>query len=101
MSTRSVDKMLKSVGKGTFIKYFDYFKKDIDNEQLFEIFDSNNETWNDNAKRTKASEGKRIFKFNLEINALKLVIKANPSKITGGEETIAKAQKILNQYIKL
>lgn len=101
MSSSSVNEMLNKVGKSTFIRYFDYFRKDIDNEQLFKMFDSNNETWNNNSKKIKASQGKRIFKSNLEIDALKLVVEANPSRIGGGEETIAKAKEILNQYIKL
>lgn len=92
-----MEKILRSVGIETFIKYFEIFQDNKDNHsnrEILDFFDDNKEQWTDNSKRTKASKGKKIFKENLEILALEYII--NSGRLD--EDILAKAE---NLYSKL
>ena len=97
---KSYKRYLDTVGIDTFIKYFEYFKHDTENQKMFEIFEHNNESWNKNAYSVKSSSGKRIFRLGIEVEALKYIANdANPNKI--GIEVKEQAVRILNDIENL
>lgn len=92
-----MEKILRSVGIETFIKYFEVFQDNKDshsNKEILEAFNDSGEQWTDNSKSTKASKGKKIFKENLEMLALEYTI--NSDRLD--EDILLKAE---NLYSKL
>lgn len=91
-----VKSIFEHVSIETFIRYFEVFKENKDerlNDNIYEAFDSNSETWERKSRNTRASKGKSIFRQNLEISALDYIVNhANKNKLT--EETIQKANKL-------
>jgi hypothetical protein len=72
-----VEKMIKTIGMATFVKYYEYFSSD--NYSVGEIKQKmkTDEKYTENSRNTKASMGKRIFKENLEQEALKLIAQSD------------------------
>lgn len=98
MNTVNILELLQKVGMETFVKYFDYYKQAPENQDLIKVFRMNGETWKESSAGTKAFKGKKIFELGEEVEALKLVIQANPLKVKGGMETIVVAKQLLNRY---
>lgn len=93
-----INRLVNSVGTGTFIKYFHSFLE-LDRQQLIELFDTNNETWTENSKGQKASNGKRIFNENLEQEVLEnIILRGNPNRIPNGLEILSKARELYIEY---
>ncbi len=91
---REIINQLQTIGKSTFIRYYNEFKQK-NKEQLLIAFDRNNENWSENSKNTKISAGIRIFEENLEKEALKITI----SSCKVDKNTIEKANEIFyNEY---
>ncbi|MDR1896989.1 MAG: hypothetical protein LBR10_09400 [Prevotellaceae bacterium] len=70
-------RILQSVGIETFVKYFNVFKEnqnESSNELIYEAFKANNEKWTQKVYCSKASKGKRIFRLELEIDALDYIV---------------------------
>ena len=42
---KSISSLLNNIGTETFIKYFDEFKAQLNNDDLIEVFDKNGENW--------------------------------------------------------
>lgn len=64
-------KCLYRIGKSCFIKYFEEFKKDLSNIEYQKIITEN---YTKNAKNTRSSNAKTIFRENLEIEALQNIV---------------------------
>jgi hypothetical protein len=95
MMQNKMRRRLQSVGKTTFVKYFDVFEANsmtTDNSSILNEFCKNKETWCEKSCATKASAGKAIFRQGLELDALK-DIACNSVKVP--EEIVTKAMKYL------
>ena len=68
-----VQELLKSVGLDTFINYYYDFQQNLFIEDLFSLFDKN-ENWTLNSKNTKAFAGKKIFQEELNFIALFYIV---------------------------
>lgn len=86
-----VQELLKSVGLDTFINYYYDFQQNLSIEDLFSLFDKN-ENWTLNSKNTKAFAGKKIFQEELNFIALFYIV--NLAKKVDSE-TKSKAKIIL------
>ena len=86
-----VQELLKSVGLNTFINYYYDFQQNLSIEDLFSLFDKN-ENWTLNSKNTKAFAGKKIFQEELNFIALFYIV--NLAKKVDSE-TKSKAKIIL------
>lgn len=80
----TVERLLNSVGKRTFVKYFYNFKNQSSNYCIMHF----QEDFTDKAKASKTSHAKTIFKENKETEALQLIIKS--SRVDEGTRLIAK-----------
>ena len=66
----TLEKVLNSVGKTLFIKYY-YFFRDKSRE---ECIDAMSEDYSDKSKRTRISHAKRIFREGKQREALEIII---------------------------
>lgn len=74
MDTKSLKRTLNSVGKSCFVKYYDDFKDtNISKEALIETI-SSNEDYDEGATLTRVNSARRIFKYDMENEALNLII---------------------------
>jgi len=65
-----MEELLNSIGKSTFVKYYDkFFLEQYSVQDIIQIMDLL-ENYTDNSLNTKASAGKRIFREHLEQEAL-------------------------------
>lgn len=81
-------RMLNSIGKSTFIKYYYNFK----NESSEFCIAAFTENYTDNAKSSRTSHAKRIFREGLQKSALNLII--NSTRID--DQTVILTKEILN-----
>ncbi|MEX1013586.1 MAG: HNH endonuclease signature motif containing protein, partial [Candidatus Paceibacterota bacterium] len=92
--TLNIDRLINSVGTETFIKYFTKFATS-DRDELIALFEENSEPWKESSKGQKASNGIRIFKENLEIEALEhIILKKKESKIPNGSWVKKRAKEL-------
>jgi len=86
-----LETLIKTIGMKTFVEYYDNFK----NNSLQEITHYMNlhENYAPNSIRTKVSVGKKIFKENMEIQALEIISKSERVE----EQIREKALKLLNK----
>jgi len=97
--TKHMKRLLQTVGKKTFIKYYYYFRDYTTYDEMIKVFKKNGETWNENSCSVKVSNGKAIFKKEYEIEALYFIINgANENKI--GMDTKIRAEKLYSELIK-
>lgn len=90
---KKINKNLDSVGKSTFVEFYDLFKNSTVQEIKKEFFKLN--LWNsNNSVNTKASVGKSIFKNENEKLALKIIISSNNTT----EYTVKKAISLFKKY---
>ena len=80
-------RILNSVGKSTFVKYYYYFR-DKSRDACIAAFD---EDYTDKAKSTRVGHAQRIFHENQNIAALKIIVAS--SRID--RVTLEKANEIL------
>ena len=95
MKNINLKKYLESIGKSTFIKYFECFQQNyntVSNDILFANFA--NEGWTQSSKNTKASIGKKIFKEGLEFDALEFIT----SSLGIDERTKIRAKELCQEY---
>lgn len=98
--TKHMKRLLQTVGKKTFIKYYYYFRDYTIYDEMIKVFKKNGETWNENSCRVKVSNGKAIFKKEYEIEALYFIINgANENKI--GMDTKIRAEKLYCELVKV
>ena len=96
--SKEIEVLLRSIGKTTFIncyhifkaKYLDQIKRPI-LEEMYSLGGAKS----DGSARTKASVGLRIFKSNLNIEALNSIVKSEKVE----QAVIEKAKKILMEEI--
>lgn len=80
---KPISRLLNSAGTTAFIKYFDEFKAQLNDEDLIEIFKKNGDKWS--SEKQIANNGKRIFRDNREIEALEhIILKFNPNRVQNG-----------------
>jgi len=92
-----IERLIRSVGITTFIKYFYDFEALKENAELIAKFDENNENWKEVSKKQKANNGKRIFREERAIEALEYIIfniQINSIKNADGEQVKKDAIKI-------
>ena len=95
----NIDRLLKSVGIETFIKYFNQFQT-LNSPELKMLFDKENENWKHTSKSTKASVGKRIFNEGREVEALEhIIFTKNEKLIPNINEVMQHAKLIYKNYI--
>jgi len=94
---KNIERLLNSIGKETFVKYFDAFRKQYDTQELIKVFRKGLENWSEDSCKTKANAGRKLFYSNLEKEALVLIIESNPNKIGGGIETINIAKRLISE----
>lgn len=82
-------RILNSVGKSIFVKYY-YAFKNKSREECIGMFE---ETYTDNAKSTRTGHAQRIFREGMNVEALKIIIKS--ARVD--EITRKKAREILNE----
>ena len=68
----TVERLLNSVGKRTFVKYYNNFK----NQSSSYCISHFQEDFTDKAKASKTSHAKTIFREGKEIEALQLIVKS-------------------------
>lgn len=88
----TLERLLNSVGKSTFVKYYYNFKNQT-SEYCLNHFE---EDYTDKAKATRVSHAKTIFKNGWEFEALRLIISSNRVDI----EIRQKAKQILLENSK-
>ncbi|MBR1680916.1 hypothetical protein IJ707_03900 [bacterium] len=76
-----LERTLHSVGKAIFVKYYYFFKDDThySNSDLIEIISEN---YTDKSKKSRTGHARMIFRNNLNIEALEIIIKSKVSEGT-------------------
>ena len=74
ISKLQLEVLIKAIGMKTFIEYYDNFKNDSPQEITHYI--NLHENYALNSIRTKVSGGKKIFKENMEMQALEIISKS-------------------------
>lgn len=67
-----LERVLNSVGKSTFVKYY-YAFKNKSREECILLFDEN---YTDNAKSTRTGHAQRIFRENKQLDALEIIVQS-------------------------
>ncbi len=80
-------RILNSVGKSTFVKYYHSFKNKSREECIMQF----EEDFTDKAKHTRTGHAQRIFREDMHIEALKIIV--DSARVD--EETRKKAKEIL------
>lgn len=80
---------LNSVGKSTFVKYYYNFK----NKSREECISSFSENYTDKAKSTRTGHAQRIFRENMQFEALTEIVNSNKLDVS----TINRAKEIMEQ----
>lgn len=88
-----IKKLLKNTSIKAFVKYYEKFEKNVDDDELIETF-KKNEKWKVSSYKTIINSGKDIFSKSLNEIALVLIISSN-KRID--EETKYKAKKYLRK----
>jgi hypothetical protein len=76
MDDKAIRKKLDRVGFITFVEYFELFEANwtrLRNDVIINEFKRRGEPWGWNSHRTKSSAGKWFFRFNVHLEALKIV----------------------------
>lgn len=82
-------RILNSIGKSTFVKYY-YNFKNRNREECIDAFDEN---YTDKAKATRTGHAQRIFRENMQFEALKIIVdskRVDPSTIHRAKEIMLK-----------
>ena len=82
-------RVLNSVGKATFVKYYNNFKTKS-REECIALFD---EPYTDNAKSTRTGHAQHIFRENMQVEALQIIVDSN--RVTA--EMKKQAEKLLQE----
>lgn len=98
-----IKKIFQSISIENFVNYYDTFKKFKDSKSNHEIIDEfkrSGEEWTDKSCASRAQKGKKIFKEDLQLDALRYIINS-ANKVS--EEIRLKAQEIYasNQTLDL
>ena len=80
-------RILNSIGKSTFVKYYYCFRDESREECIAQI----DENYTEKAKATRTGHAKRIFRENKHIEALKIIANSNRLDVVTRE----KAREIL------
>ena len=94
----NIDRLLNSVGTNTFITYFNEFQT-LSKEELVQLFEHNNESWNERSKIQKANGGKRIFNERRLKEALEhVVFHKKENHIPNGQWVKNQARQYLQNF---
>ncbi len=72
-----IKKIFKSISIENFVNYYDTFDKYRDsksNQEIIDAFKSNGEEWTDKSCSSRAQKGKKIFRDDLQLDALRYII---------------------------
>lgn len=88
-------RLIRTIGMSTFVKYYEYLgDAKYSQERIIDLFIKNNEGYVENSAVTKANVGKRIFRENLNLDALEIIARASKTD----EDTIMRAQELLRRF---
>lgn len=90
MKNAELERWLASIGKSTFVKYYDQFRNLRVSDQ--EMVDRLPQEYTLKSRRTRVSNARRIFRERLEIEALNVIV----GSARVDEETGREALKLLN-----
>ena len=92
----NIGRLLNSIGKECFVKYFDEFKSNkLSNSELAEII-SNQENYSLQATKVRVNSARKIIKFENEREALELIIDSKRLE----SDIVEDAKKIYNSLSK-
>ncbi len=83
---------LYSIGIHCFVKYYEIFQANnikTSNSEIMDAFSKNNESWTENSYKTRASNGKAIFRDKQELEVLDFIIHSEEN----GKISIADIEK--------
>ncbi|MBR3595738.1 MAG: hypothetical protein IKL47_02005 [Clostridia bacterium] len=83
-----INRVLNSVGKSTFVKYYYCFRDKSRDECIVQI----EEDYTDKAKGTRTGHAQRIFREGKHLEALNIIVSSNRVD----EDTRLKAREILS-----
>lgn len=96
MKKTDVGEVLNSIGKRTFIKYYENFKDlDISNQEMIERLGLDPKGFSPFAKASKTSKARKIFREGLEIQALLIIVDSRADL-----EAVEKARKLLDMELE-
>jgi hypothetical protein len=96
MKKTDVGEVLNSIGKRTFIKYYENFKdSDISNQEMIDTLGLDPKDFSPFAKASKTSKSRKIFREGLEIEALLIIIDSRADL-----ESVEKARKLLDMELE-
>lgn len=71
MNEKQLERSIQSIGKGCFIKYFDYFENmSISNDELIDLL-MKNENYKESGAKTRTYQSRRIINSGYAKEALK------------------------------
>lgn len=96
MKQTDVGEVLNSIGKRTFIKYYEAFKdSDISNQEMIDRLGLDSKDFSTLAKASKTSKARKIFREGLEIEALLIIVDSRADL-----DVVEKARKLLDMELE-
>jgi hypothetical protein len=96
MQKTDVGALLNSVGKRTFIKYYEAFKDtSISDQEMAGILAVDPQKFTSTSIANKTSSARRIFREGLEIEALQIILASKANT-----EVVEKAKILLDKELK-
>ena len=86
---KEINRLLQSIGKAFFVEYFEVFANNEDPAKNIPA-----DAYTDNSYRTRVSKINKVFRENLEVKALKIILDSTRLD----EETLIEAQELLDLY---
>jgi hypothetical protein len=94
MDDKQLDRAIRSIGKGCFVKYYEEFRNStLSNEDLIELL-MNNEGYAETASGTRVSYSRRVIHAGRGADALLGITRSTKLEY----KIIEKAKKLLKKY---
>ncbi|MBU3075695.1 hypothetical protein [Clostridium estertheticum] len=92
MKQTDVGTLLNSIGKKTFVKYYETFKDTaISHQEMIDRLAVDSQKFTHTSRANKTSSARRIFKEGLESEALRIIVDSRADL-----DTVEKARKLLD-----
>ncbi|MCB2339953.1 hypothetical protein [Clostridium estertheticum] len=96
MKQTDVGKLLNSISKKTFVKYYETFKDtDISHQEMIDRLALDSQKFTPTSRANKTSTARRIFREGLEIEALLIIVGSRADL-----DTVEKARKLLDMELE-
>ncbi len=96
MKQTDVGTLLNSIGKKTFVKYYETFKDaDVSHQEMIDRLALDSQKFTPTSKANKTSSARRIFREGLEIEALLIIVDSRADL-----DTVEKARKLLDMELE-